>query len=571
MEGWKFVCIVYFLAFLGLSAAKPRSEEYVFLENSHDVNAWKVEGWEKLDRLSPSEEVFLTVALKQRNLESLERIFWDVSDPRSSEYGNHLSLSNLTLLIAPSEETLLIVQSWLRQHGVRSSDCSSILTKDFMTCRMSCESAEAMLAGTKFYRFKHSKLSKPVIRSVKLYSVPKAIAPHVDFVGGVLRFPAVNGPSTPRVSGQEFLQSMLTRDQVHIGVFPSVLRERYNVSDVVGSHPDNRQSVAQFLEQYYSPTDLEEFFYMFGSSFKHLEKMTKVIGPDSGRSGIEASLDTQYIMSLGAMVPTWFWSTGGRHQSQEPFLEWLLDISNRSVVPWVHSVSYSDNEDTLDVAYMNRMNVEFQKAGLRGLSFLFASGDNGAGCKKAKFRPMYPSSSPYVTTVGGTAFNDPFTVSGEYGYDISGGGFSNVFPRPSYQNDVVQNYLKTGPNIPPSSYFNSGGRGFPDVAALSNHFWIVNNMVPVPGVAGTSASTPTVAGIISLVNDARLHSNKSALGFLNPFLYQNAGALYDVTTGHNEGCLTGDTGFYATTGWDPVTGSGTPNFPALVKAAVSYQ
>ena len=53
---------------------------------------------------------------------------------------------------------------------------------------------------------------------------------------------------------------MLTRDQIHIGVFPRVLRERYNVSDVVGSHPDNRQSVAQFLEQYYSPTDLKEFF-----------------------------------------------------------------------------------------------------------------------------------------------------------------------------------------------------------------------------------------------------------------------------------------------------------------------
>ena len=571
MKGTKFASIAFFLTFLGFCAARPQSEEYVFLERSHDVEAWQVEGWEKLERLSPSEEVFQTFALKQRNLESLERYFWEVSDPRSAVYGNHLSLSNLTRLIAPSEATILAVRRWLRQHGVHPSDCSSILTKDFMTCRMTCETAEAVLVGAKFYRFKHSKLSRPVVRSVQLYSVPKSIGPHLDFVGGVLHFPAVNGPSSPRVSDQDFSESMVTRDQIHIGVFPSVLRERYNVSDVVGTHPDNRQSVAQFLEQYYSPTDLREFFYMFGSSFKHLENMTKVIGPDSGRSGIEASLDTQYIMSLGAMVPTWFWSTGGRHESQEPFLEWLLDVSNRSDVPWVHSVSYSDNEDTLDVAYMNRINVEFQKAGVRGLTFLFASGDNGAGCKKKKFRPMYPSSSPYVTTVGGTAFNDPFTVSGEYGYEISGGGFSNIFPRPSYQNDVVQKYLKSGPNIPPSSYFNSGGRGFPDISAVCNHFWIVNNMVPVPGVMGTSASTPTVAGIISLVNDARFHNKKSAMGFLNPFLYQNAAAMYDVTSGHNEGCLTYDTGFYATTGWDPVTGSGSPNFPALVKAALSYQ
>lgn len=571
MRSPKSRCIALLLSLLTLCGARPQSEEYVLLEKTHDVKAWQVEGWEKLDRLSPTEDVLLTFALKQRNLESLERIFWEVSDPRSEEYGHHLSLANLTRLIEPSDETLSTVQSWLSQHGVTTGECSSTRTKDFMTCRVSVGTAEALLNGALFYRFKHSKLAKPVIRSVELYSVPRSIASHVDFVGGVLRFPAVNGPSIPRVADQDFLDNMLTRDQIHIGVFPSVLRERYNLSDTVGSHPDNRQSVAQFLEQYYSPTDLREFFYLFGSTFKHLENMTKEIGPDSGRSGIEASLDTQYIMSLGAMVPTWFWSTGGRHESQEPFLEWLVGISNHSVVPWVHSVSYSDNEDTLDVAYMNRINVEFQKAAVRGLSFLFASGDNGAGCKKQKFRPMFPSSSPYVTTVGGTAFNDPFTVSGEYGYEISGGGFSNIFPQPSYQTDVVEQYLKSGPNIPPSSYFNSGGRGFPDISAVCNHFWVVNNMVPVPGVLGTSASTPTVAGIISLLNDARLHNKKSALGFLNPFLYQNAASLYDVTTGHNEGCLSYDTGFYATTGWDPVTGSGSPNFPALLKAALSNQ
>ena len=91
----------------------------------------------------------------------------------------------------------------------------------------------------------------------------------------------------------------------------------------------------------------------------------------------------------------------------------------------------------------------------------------------------------------------------------------------------------------------------------------------VETASGTSASTPTVAGIISLLNDARLQKNKSTLGFLNPFLYQNSAAMYDVTTGHNEGCLPGDIGFYATTGWDPVTGCGTPNFPAMIKAAVN--
>lgn len=66
--------------------------------------------------------------------------------------------------------------------------------------------------------------------------------------------------------------------------------------------------------------------------------------------------------------------SAGRHESQEPFLAWLLLLSNMSSVPWVHSVSYGDDEDSLSVAYMERVNVEFMKAAARGLTILFASG-----------------------------------------------------------------------------------------------------------------------------------------------------------------------------------------------------
>lgn len=64
----------------------------------------------------------------------------------------------------------------------------------------------------------------------------------------------------------------------------------------------------------------------------------------------------------------------GRHESQEPFLQWLLLLSNTSGLPWVHSVSYGDDEDSLSQAYMKRVNTEFMKAAARGISVLFASG-----------------------------------------------------------------------------------------------------------------------------------------------------------------------------------------------------
>jgi len=72
------------------------------------------------------------------------------------------------------------------------------------------------------------------------------------------------------------------------------------------------------------------------------------------------------------------------------------------------------------------------------------------------------------------------------------------------------------------------------------------------GVYGTSASSPVVAGIFAQLNDIRLSNGDSALGFLNPFIYQNPSAFNDVTTGtNNEGV---GEGFTAAEGWDPTTG-----------------
>lgn len=73
-----------------------------------------------------------------------------------------------------------------------------------------------------------------------------------------------------------------------------------------------------------------------------------------------------------ALLPT---KNPGRHESQEPFLQWLLLLSNESALPPVHTVSYGDDEDSLSSIYIQRVNTEFMKAAARGLTLLFASGD----------------------------------------------------------------------------------------------------------------------------------------------------------------------------------------------------
>lgn len=129
------------------------------------------------------------------------------------------------------------------------------------------------------------------------------------------------------------------------------------------------------------------------------------------------------------------------------------------------------------------------------------------------------------------------------------------------------------------SVFNATGRGFPDVSAVGWEFQYVNNGV-VGHVGGTSASSPTFAAVLSVLNSARLAAGKSTLGWVNPFLYKAAAAsavaFHDVVEGNNAcgpGCAgcAGQytcTGFNATKGWDPMTGVGTPNYKELVKIAV---
>ncbi|KAJ5166607.1 RmlC-like cupin [Penicillium canariense] len=130
-----------------------------------------------------------------------------------------------------------------------------------------------------------------------------------------------------------------------------------------------------------------------------------------------------------------------------------------------------------------------------------------------------------------------------------------------------------------SHYTNFTGRGFPDVAAHSFYPYIEVVKGGEKALSGgTSAAAPIFAGIISLLNDARLRAGKPVLGFLSPFFYsQGYKALNDKVAAGSYGCDGSVDGglvipyahWNATRGWDPVTGLGTPDFQKLKAMVMS--
>ena len=226
--------------------------------------------------------------------------------------------------------------------------------------------------------------------------------------------------------------------------------------------------------------------------------------------------------------------------------------------------------------------------GARGISAIFSSGDGGVRghrdtlpqCANNTFTTDFPSGCPFITAVGST-----LGIAPEIAINFTGGGFSNVFPQPAYQEKAVASFLNSLPHDF-AGIFNRSGRGYPDVAVQGMSFEVVfggaNRLA-----GGTSASSPTFAAIIALINDRLVAAGKPVLGFLNPWIYTRASSAFtDITEGKNSGgvCPANSvssltrfkpscrhnwfqTAFTATKGWDPLTGFGTPQFNSLLKAA----
>ncbi|KAJ7669260.1 subtilisin-like protein [Mycena polygramma] len=406
-------------------------------------------------------------------------------------------------------------------------------------------------------------------------------------------------------------------------ITPACLRALYGFLYTPVTKNKNTIAVVEYSPQAYRGDDLDMFAKNFSTSLVGARPVLQAIdggvvqniSEGFGFNG-ESNLDLQYAMNLvTAKQPVTLYQVGDLEMGAS--FNNLLDALDGSFCSFeggddptqdgiypdtlpggyqgddcgtitpahVISTSYGYNEADLSPAYTARQCAEYAKLGLMGVTVVYSSGDNGVAgngglCLNADgsqttggkiFNPSFPSTCPFVTAVGATQVNpgakvtDPESACEQVIF--SGGGFSNYFGMPDYQKGAVEGYIKANLNPGPYNHtlYNSTGtsRTYPDLSANG-----ANYVVAVDGqfglVFGTSASAPVVGSMLAMINDARLAIGKKPIGFINPSIYSPAfqGAFNDITSGTNPGC--GTAGFSTAKGYDPVTGLGTPRFPALL-------
>ncbi|MGA7884131.1 MAG: protease pro-enzyme activation domain-containing protein [Acidobacteriaceae bacterium] len=203
----------------------------------------------------------------------------------------------------------------------------------------------------------------------------------------------------------------------------------------------------------------------------------------------------------------------------------------------------------------------FEEFAAQGQNLFQAAGDSGKWTTSGTASETYPADDVYVTTVGGTDLTTSSAAgpwASETGWADSGGGISpHKYALPSWQTSAA-----AGCSSCSKSYRNG-----PDVSANANFtFYVCADQTTCTAneYGGTSFAAPMWAGFLALVNQQSVANGNGTLGFINPTLYTiGAGSSYDsdfhdITSGSN--------GYSATTGYDLVTGWGSPNGAGLISA-----
>lgn len=282
-------------------------------------------------------------------------------------------------------------------------------------------------------------------------------------------------------------------------------------------------------------------------------------------SGDPSSADGEVLLDIevvGAVAPGANIVVYFAPNTDQGFLDAITTaVHDQLRKPSVISISWGGPESSWTAQSLTAYDQAFQDAAALGVTVCVASGDDGSndGVGDGAAHVDFPSASPHVLACGGTrlessggVIQNEVTWNEGPGNGSTGGGVSETFPLPAYQNSA-----KVPVSVNPGGF---KGRGVPDVAGDADP--ATGYQVYVDGqqsiIGGTSAVAPLWAGLIALINEQL----GKPVGYVNPALYAKAGSgklFHDIISGNNGAYSAGP-------GWDACTGLGSPDGQAILTA-----
>jgi subtilase family serine protease len=575
--GGRFVVIACAVVFLPLTTYAQGSGRQVL--HGHVPVAVSRLHLQPLSKLSSAKRLNLAIGLPLRNQQALDSLLQQIYDPASPKFRQYLTPEQFTEQFGPTEEDYQKVIAFAKQNGltVTGTSANRVLL-DVSGSVADTEKAFQVTMRTYQHPTENRTFYAPDVEPSVEVDVP------VVDIQGLSDFSRPH-PKLHRMDAAALANAMPQNGSSPDGsgfYFGNDFRNAY----APGTTLTGAGQMVGLLEfdGFYS-SDIIAYATAAGNGRANIVIQTVLLddyngvpttGPNSGNS--EVSLDIEMAMAMAPGLAKIAVFEAGPYGSPNDILNAMAasnTVKNLSS-SWGWSGGPSTTTDNI-----------FKNMAALGQSFFNASGDSDAFTTGASSTngvdntalPNAPSSSPYITQVGGTTLTmngNGISYASEtvwnWGYDSyaggyvgSSGGISSYYSIPSWQTNVNNMAGRGG-----STSF----RNIPDVALTANSIFIdYGNGSSSDEYGGTSFAAPLWAGFNALVNQQAAANGKPGVGFINPAIYAiAAGSGYsscfnDITTGNNTWPSSPNL-FYATNGYDLCTGWGTPAGQSLIDALV---
>ncbi|EFX05394.1 alkaline serine protease [Grosmannia clavigera kw1407] len=319
-------------ASVGLSSAQSQRRS---IPATHAVHERQLPHWSKMwrrtDAVPRNAMLPMRIGLKQRNMQEGHDLFMSITDPKSANYGQHLTADEVVELFAPERTTIDAVVGWLTGSGIEIGRITLSANKQWLQFDAPAAEVEDLLL-TKYYVFEHSGSATRDV-AAEHYHLPHEIRDHVDYITPGIRLRWDSKKAAREQQKKRDLQSIgrrgtsgnyLTPEPIHsadavadaiypaasgnvscaLYVTPDCVKAQYQIPNATKAATGNELGIFESLNEHYNKADLDGYF---ASAYPSIPKGTYPIerlidgavgAVPFGQAGAEANLDLQAAMPL---------------------------------------------------------------------------------------------------------------------------------------------------------------------------------------------------------------------------------------------------------------------------------